>query len=527
MSQQYFQQQEQQQQQGFLFNESSGTNNNLNFNININQQQEEFDVTKSPKTRRDSTNYIVEKLYKETLIQRPGERDVTRTGGRKNKNEILGLTLARLIKEKHLNGSKYSREIELSRGIQTKANNGDFVMVLRMDGRIVALSDEVEHHLGKSMRSLYTQCINIFQCLDKRDGNKLRTIFNSPVDMTHQEHRLVCTFRLPKGKRPSRIREDIKTITMAGHFYSCHDLTSEKYERLFVARCEALVSRTTNGSSSSLTSMVQNNNNNDNTNSMLKLVLNEDMSINFASSNVKDILGYSRNEMIGNWFGRYLATSDLEKFETIRQKYFQHEEQQPQQQQQQPTNVCDIFDIYANNGDGRLTFLCQIRPIRERRAKSVKFSLIAQLIDPSLRSDYIKYINNESETGPKPIKAEQVNHGAQLSSSISKTSEDTIVANSPSLDMGLLRFENSTNNDIINNQQFSPYHRSLSNFVAPIDFNDESWPELFELEYDQFSTTIDSQYGSTEPFVKHQSEQELADFFDQYLNGYYMDNNCV
>lgn len=71
---------------------------------------------------------------------------------------------------------------------------------------------------------------------------------------------------------------------MAGHFYSCHDLTSEKYERLFVARCEALVSRTTNRSSSSLTSMVQNNNNNDNTNSMLKLVLNEDMSINFASS---------------------------------------------------------------------------------------------------------------------------------------------------------------------------------------------------------------------------------------------------
>lgn len=118
--------------------------------------------------------------------------------------------------------------------------------------------------------------------------------------------------------------------------------------------------------------------------------------MNFYFS-VKDILGYSRNEMIDNWFGRYLATSDLEKFETIRQKYcknliffflylniilsclVQHEEQQ--QQQQQPTNVCDIFDIYANNGDGRLTFLCQIRPIRERRAKSIKFSVIAQLIE--------------------------------------------------------------------------------------------------------------------------------------------------
>ncbi len=69
-----------------------------------------FHVIQSPRTRRDSTNYTVERLYKATLIQRPGERDVTRTGGRKNKNEILGLALARLIKEKHLNGNKYSRK---------------------------------------------------------------------------------------------------------------------------------------------------------------------------------------------------------------------------------------------------------------------------------------------------------------------------------------------------------------------------------------------------------------------------------
>ncbi len=69
---------------------------------------------------------------------------------------------------------------------------------------------------------------------------------------------------------------------MAGHFYSCHDASSSSYERLFVARCEALISRTTNGSSSSQTSMMINNN--DNTNSMVKITLNEDMSINFASS---------------------------------------------------------------------------------------------------------------------------------------------------------------------------------------------------------------------------------------------------
>ena len=30
-------------------------------------------------------------------------------------------------------------------------NNGDFILVLRTDGRIVAMSDEVENHLGKTM----------------------------------------------------------------------------------------------------------------------------------------------------------------------------------------------------------------------------------------------------------------------------------------------------------------------------------------------------------------------------------------
>ena len=110
------------------------------------------------------------------------------------------------------------------------------------------------------------------------------------------------------------------------------------------------------------------------------------------SFSVKDILGYTRNEMIGNWFGRYLSVNDLEKFEDIRQRYCKisfwillwrmfvgflvlHEGQQT------ATSVCDIFDIYGNNGEDRLTFLCQIRPVRERRAKTVKFQVIAQLIE--------------------------------------------------------------------------------------------------------------------------------------------------
>ena len=69
-----------------------------------------FHVIQFSETRRDSTKVAVDRLYKATFIQRAGERDATRTGGRKNKNDILGLTLVRLIKEKHLNGINYSRK---------------------------------------------------------------------------------------------------------------------------------------------------------------------------------------------------------------------------------------------------------------------------------------------------------------------------------------------------------------------------------------------------------------------------------
>jgi hypothetical protein len=177
------------------------------------------------------------------------------------------------------------------------------------------------------------------------------------------------------------------------------------YERLFIVRCEALLSQITNGSNLSQT--LTNVNNNDNTNSMIKIILNDDMSISFVSSNINDVLGYSRTEMIGNWFGRYLTTNDLEKFENIRNKYFQFEEEQL------PTSICDIFDIYTNNGEGRLTFLCQIRTIRERRSKLIKYSFIAQLIDPSLRSEYAEYVESQSKPSKQASKVDQHQHQYQ------------------------------------------------------------------------------------------------------------------
>ena len=97
---------------------------------------------------------------------------------------------------------------------------------------------------------------------------------------------------------------------MTGHFYSCH---YNGHDRLFVARCEALVSRTVHGSSSTATPIVNR--------TTIEFVLNDDMTINTVSLSGNDVLGYSRNELLGQWFGRFLVQNDVEKFEAIRQAY--------------------------------------------------------------------------------------------------------------------------------------------------------------------------------------------------------------
>ena len=59
----------------------------------------------------------------------------------------------------------------------------------------------------------------MFECLDQTEGTKLRSILDLAANDLGQEHRLVCTFRLPKGKRPSRVREDIK-VNLSNLFVS-------------------------------------------------------------------------------------------------------------------------------------------------------------------------------------------------------------------------------------------------------------------------------------------------------------------
>jgi hypothetical protein len=98
------------------------------------------------------------------------------------------------------------------------------------------------------------------------------------------------------------------------------------------------------------------------------------------------------------------------------------------------------------------------------------------------------------------------------------------MANSPSLIPGLLVFDDTTSNDFI--QQYSPFSRSLSNFVAPVSFDDEFWEQLFGYDNSQYSsptTATDLEYLSTKffdhAFNECQSEEGLASFIDEYLSG--------
>lgn len=103
-----------------------------------------------------------------------------------------------------------------------------------------------------------------------------------------------------------------------------------------------------------------------------------------------------------------------------------------------------------------------------------------------------------------------------------KASEDAIVANSPSLAMGLLMPEPVNYVDCFSVQQASlsssPFVRSLSN-VAPFIFDDEVG-KAWDFEY-QSATTQTSYWPkkiTDEDFFKFQLEQELANI-DALCNG--------
>ena len=96
------------------------------------------------------------------------------------------------------------------------------------------------------------------------------------------------------------------------------------------------------------------------------------------------------------------------------------------------------------------------------------------------------------------------------------------MANSPSLAMGLLMFDNANSNEFLHQQQSPTFLRSLSNVVAPFIFDEES-SHLFKYEYDQCSSHTNMQYWPRktidDTYIKCELEQELASI-DALINDF-------
>lgn len=114
------------------------------------------------------------------------------------------------------------------------------------------------------------------------------------------------------------------------------------------------------------------------------------------------------------------------------------------------------------------------------------------------------------------------------SSSVSETIKDTILANSPPLTMGLPPLSNDSYNDVLQRQQYSPFHRSLSNVVEPVNIADQYWEQLFGFDSAECPAATDFQCWSSssdDSFLTCQSERELESIFDEYLEAYSTNGN--
>jgi hypothetical protein len=56
-------------------------------------------------------------------------------------------------------------------------------------------------------RSLYPQLTSIYDCVSDDDHESIRRILSTP---TNTEQRVICTWNLPRGKRPSRTHTESK-----------------------------------------------------------------------------------------------------------------------------------------------------------------------------------------------------------------------------------------------------------------------------------------------------------------------------
>ncbi|CAF1141865.1 unnamed protein product [Rotaria sordida] len=324
----------------------------------------------TPYKRRKQTSQALEALGQLFMDSSIDDLD----NNKLNKNDILSLTLSRLLRRKYWSSDIADRNTKLAAGIQSSSITDDlkgFIIAVNTTGRIILISDNVEYYLRKNVRLLYPQLRSIYDCISKNDHDTIRQILSTP---TMDEKRAICTWILPRGKRPNRSNTETKSMVLTGHFFFTEN--DENQEPLFVARCEQILSSTPNiptngtGSTSATT---------------LRFVLTDQLNISEISSNTEFLLGYKPNELIDQSIYRILPTECWDIIEQAKQNCLSGPH----------CTFMSVLDLFTHNGD-RLTFLCNTHTLIEGRRKRIKLGFLAQLIDPLMRYQCLNYINKQN-----------------------------------------------------------------------------------------------------------------------------------
>lgn len=324
----------------------------------------------TPYKRRKQTGQALEALSQ--LFKDSSNVDLD--NNKFNKNDILSLTLSRLLRAKYWPSNYANRNVELAADIENSSISDDltgFIIVVNMSGRIILLSDNAEVYLRKNVRALYPQLTSIYDCVGKDDHEVIRQILSTP---TMVEKRAICTWILPRGKRPNRSHAETKSMLLTGHFFLLEQ--EHTSEPLFIARCEQILSSIPNIPTDSLGSTNK---------TTIRFVLTDQLNISEISTNTNLVLGYESNELIDQSILRILPVECLDIIEQAKQNCLSGEH----------CTSMNVLDLFTRNGD-RLTFICNTHILVEGRRKTMKLGFIAQLIDPSMRYECLIYANKQN-----------------------------------------------------------------------------------------------------------------------------------
>ncbi|CAF3226847.1 unnamed protein product [Rotaria socialis] len=324
----------------------------------------------TPYKRRKQTSQALEALGQLFMDSSVDDLD----NNKLNKNDILSLTLSRLLRRKYWSSDLADTNVQLATSIQSSSVIDElkgFIIVVNTAGRIIFISDNVEYYLRKNVRLLYPQLISIYDCISKNDHDTIRQILSTP---TLNENRAICNWILPRGKRPNRSNTETKSMALTGHFF--FNQNDESKEPLFVARCEQILSSTPNIpiNSMGLTSTT-----------ILRFVLTDQLNISEISSNMEFLLGFKPNELIDQSIHRILSTESCDIIEQAKQNCLSN----------QHATSMSVLDLFTRDGD-RLTFLCNTHTLIEGRSKRIKLGFLAQLIDPFMRYQCLSYVNRQN-----------------------------------------------------------------------------------------------------------------------------------